>query len=504
MEKLYRAIFFWIMVILFVIIAPLTVLSAWGYHFDFSKGVIVKSGTISIKTNPPTADIYINGEIENSKKLNRINNTYNISGVIPKDYNLTVSAEGFQKWTKKAEVHSGVSSEFWNIVLVKNSYEQKKYITGEIDKMFISPTDKLLAYTQHTDAELNVKILNIKDEAIENTFNFPNWQFIEDFKKENIEWSPSGEYLSVPLKKIPAPAKISSSKKIALPDEAQPNPYAYFIADPSTNESFNLNEFLNKTNLKNVRWDPREKTYLFFLSENSLFRANIKDNTDIALIADNVSSYDLSETGVYYTQSPNELLFKSNFNGQGNKTQITYNFPAENIVPIEKLIVYDDLRIAFINKNNELFIYNQAEFDTYFKKIGEDINGIQFSDDGKKLLFWTDNEISAYFLRQWNTQPVRSENEMQNITRYSEKISNIQWFKDYEHIIFSVGNYVKIIELDARDHRNCMDILKTKTDAPILTYNNSLENLFFIDSTDDASKALASIIFPEQTSFFGL
>src|SRR5665647_358763 len=235
MDKLYRAIFFWIMVALFIVIAPLTVLNAWGYHFDFSRGIIVKSGTISVKTSPTTADIYINGKIENSKKLNHINNTYNISGVIPNDYNLMITADGFQKWTKKAEVHSGVSSEFWNILLVRNYYAQKSFDTGEADKMFVSPTDKLIAYTQPADNGLGVKILNIQSGLIGNTFNYTGWQFIEDSKKENIEWSPSGEYLSVPLKKIQPTVKTTPATKTIATEQKTPpvDQYAYSIADPA-------------------------------------------------------------------------------------------------------------------------------------------------------------------------------------------------------------------------------------------------------------------------------
>lgn len=491
MAKLKRTIFFWTLVVLFLIITPIIVMRAKGYRFDLSRGVFVHSGIITLKTNPQDFNVYVDEKLEDSKKLNRINSSYNISGLIPKNYNLTISAEGFQSWTKKAEVHSGLSSEFWNVLLVRNDYERTPYNTGGINKFFLSPKNKSLAYVYSNDNETTIKVVNIDTKAIENTFTFSSWQFTDDSRKENVEWSPEGDLLSIPLKKK---AAGQGENKIE---------YDYFIADPSTDEAISLNEFSGKSNIKNVRWDPEEKYYLFFLSENSLYRANIQDKTSAILIAENISSYDLSKTNVYYAQIPNELIFKTSLDGKAERTQITQNYPTEQISPTEKLIVYDELRIAFLNKNKELFVFNRGEFDTYFKKLGGDIEGLQFSDDGKKLLFWTNNEITAYFLRQWNVQPTRNENEVQNITRYSESIKNIQWFSDYEHIIFSVGPYIKIIELDSRDHLNCMDIAKADTDSPFIIYNNYLGYLFFTDTKDGASD-LNRITLPEPGGFLGL
>lgn len=477
--------------VLFLVITPIIVMRAKGYRFDLSRGVFVHSGTITLKTNPQDFNVFVNEKLEDSKKLNRINNSYNISGLIPKNYNLTVSADGFQSWTKKAEVHSGLSSEFWNVLLVRNNYERTLYNTGGINKFFISPKNKSLVYTYSNDSEMIAKIVNVDTKAVENSFNFPGWQFTDDSRQENIEWSPEGDLLSIPL------------KRTLIEQEAEKVEYDYFIADSSTDTTVSLNEFSGKSNIKNVRWDPKEKYYLFFLSENSLYRANIQDKTSLTAIAENVSSFDLSKTNVYYTQMPNELVFKTGLDGKSERAQITQNFPAEEISATGKLIVYDDLRIAFINKNKDFFVFNRGELNTYFKKIGGNIEGMQFSNDGKKLLFWTNNEITAYFLRQWNVQPTRNENELQNITRYSESIKNIQWFSDYEHIIFNVGSYIKIIELDSRDHLNCMDIAKAETDSPFIIYNNYLGYLFFTDTKDGVSD-LNRITFPEPGGFLGL
>src|SRR3990172_8045949 len=148
MDKLKRTLFFWALAILFLITAPTVVLRARGYRFDFSRGVFVHSGTITIKSNPQTIDINLNGEIMQSKTLGRINNSYNIAGLIPKDYSIAVSVDGFRAWNKKTEVHSGVSSEFWNVLLVRNDYERTLYDSATIDKFFLSPKDKYAAFDQ--------------------------------------------------------------------------------------------------------------------------------------------------------------------------------------------------------------------------------------------------------------------------------------------------------------------------------------------------------------------
>lgn len=494
MEKIRRTLFFWTLVALFLIIAPLIVMSAWGYRFDFHRGVFVHSGTISLKTNPQDFNVNIDGQPENSKQLNRINNSYNISGLLPKDYDISLTADGFQSWTKKTEVHSGLSSEFWNVLLVRNNYNQLPLGASGVEKFFASPKNDFIAYAQATDAGVSANIFKISDKTVSSSFSFPGWQFIGDARKENIEWAPEEDHISVPLKKtVP-----SNNKKIAATDQ-----FAYFIADPADNSSFNLNEFVGKADISAVRWDPQDKNYLFFLSQNSLYRANISDNTDLTMIAENVSSYDLSKSGIYYAQMPNELVFKTSLDGKSDRAQITFDFPEELSSANDRLIVYDDDRIAFLNKNKELFIYNKGEQGSYFRKLGDSIEGIQFSDDGKKLLFWSNNEISVYFLRPWNVQPTRNEDEVQTITRYADQLKNIQWFKDYEHVIFSTGPYVKIIELDGRDHRNCMDLLKTATDSPVITYNNYLERLFFTDTKDNSSD-LNYIIFPEPVGFLGI
>lgn len=488
MEKLKRSIFFWTLFVLFLVTGPLVILYSQGYRFDFKKGIFVHSGTITFKANPQDFSVKINGELNDSQQLNRINSSYNISGLLPGDYDIKLEKEGFQTWSKKTDVHSGIASEFWNIILVRNSYEKTGYDAKGAEKFYISPKSDFMAYQKKTDSGIQIDLFNFSSEQNEFSFNFPNWNFINDSKKENIEWSPEQSYLSVPVERD----SENNSKE-----------YDYFIIDIENKSFFSLNEFAGLKDMRNVRWDPKEKGYIFFLSENSLYRLSVKNNTALSKISDNASSFDLSKTDLYFVKNPNNLIYKTAVDSQSDPEQITSSFPDGSNPEIYRLITYDDDRIAMISRDKNLYVYNKGEHDTYFKKIKEGVEGIHFSDDGKKMLFWARNEISVYFVSDWEVQPVRSENELTDITRYSDEIKNVQWFKDYEHIIFSTGKYVKIIELDPRDHRSCMDMLTTSTENPFVIYNNYLEKMYFMDTKED-STSIYSIDFPEPTPILGI
>jgi hypothetical protein len=501
MEKIRRKFFFWILVIIFFIVAPAIILNARGYRFDSSRGVFVYSGTITIKSNPQTVDISLNGKPA-AGLVSRINNSHNLTGLLPGDYEIKASLPGYRLWTKKIDVHSGVASEFWNVMLVRENYEKVSYDDAAgIDRFYISPKNKFIAYSKNNDG-LRIGILDIGSKVTQSEFPIDGWNLIADEKKENIEWSPNEDYISVPVEKEITEDESTKTKpavEIASPARTQ---YAYFIINPTEKDIFNLNEFLGKDSIQDVRWDPKNKNYLFFLEGQSLWRANITNKDDLTLISENVAGYDLSNSGVYWIQAPNNLVIRADFDG-GSKSQITNNFPGFTDVPVTKIIIYDETRIGLINANRDLFVYNEGDRDTYFRKIGNNVESLAFSDDGKKMLFWNNNEIFVYFVRDWDVQPTRTENELDSITRYSEKIENIQWSKDYEHVIFNTGQWVKVTELDGRDRRNCMDLIRTEVGDSYIRYNNSLEYLFLTDKSGDTT-SLQSIVFPEPTPILGI
>ena len=400
---------------------------------------------------------------------------------MPGDYLLEAKSPEFGTWTKKVTIHSGISTEFWNVVLTKNSYQKTTYETNGMQRFFVSPRKNLTAAAEQNGETFSVDIVTAQDSSIKNVFSSNEYAFTND-NKENIEWTPQSHRIIIPTIK-----KDSGEKN-------------YFIINVENNETLNLKDIAQTDNLSHVRWDPKTKNALFYISENNLFRIDLDSPAEIRPIAQNIASYELASSGLYFFQLPGGIVYKTNFDGTDTPSQITRNAPANMNDPTFQIIVYDEDRIVFLNNSHELYIYNKGEQADYFQELANDALGSQFSDDGKKLLYWNDHEISAYFVRKWDVQPARIENEIMPITRFVDQIGNMQWSRDYEHVIFTVNKKMKLIEIDQRDHRNLMDILALNSDKAVVINNNSDGLIYFTDTDASGNMQLHTIEFPEKTT----
>jgi hypothetical protein len=483
--ELPKRIFFWTLVVLFWLVSGAIIGYAFGYSFSFKKGIFIYGGSITLKTTPQAVNVYLDGILMPSGTFSRLNNSYHIGGIKPGEYFLEVKAPGHQTWSKKISVHSGISTEFWNVVLTEDSYDRQDYDTAGIEKFFISPRKNLAAFSEQIDNDFIVKVSDLGTSSMDQVFSSTDYVFTDD-DKENIEWSPQAHRLIIP----------------ALKDGTK----NYFIVTIDTKETLDLDSLAGASappagGLSHVRWDPKNKDVLFYMSDDNLYRMDLNSPQDKKLVAQHIASYDFSPKGLFYMQLPEGIVYRTSLDAADEPRQITTSAPDDMDDSSYRITVYDEDRIVLLNRSHDLYIYNKGEEDTYFNKLSDNADGSQFSDDGKKLLFWTDNEISTYFVRKWEVQPARSENETMSITRLSDRIENVQWARDYEHVLFTNGSKIKIIEIDNRDHRNMMDIL-TLGGSDSSVFNNFTDGkIYFTEKNDQGQASLHSIYFPERTTF---
>lgn len=195
-------------------------------------------------------------------------------------------------------------------------------------------------------------------------------------------------------------------------------------------------------------------------------------------------SYFLNGDKIFFLQPSDYILYKTDITG-ANKEQISLNsLPAD----IYKIGVSPSQNFIFaLAKSSQLYLFDPEK--KIFKLLEIGVKNAEFSLDNKKLLYYTDSELKITYLEKILIQPYKKAGEKELITRFAEKIKSAIWYPDdNEHIIFAVGNTIKITELDGRDKRNTVDLLTVENfspDAwnnPQMFYNTKKELLYFIDN----------------------
>ncbi len=477
--KIGRRLFFWVLVFCFLATSVAVLFFTFGYSFDTKRKIFVHTGSFTLKTVPlDTIDIRIDGEEVSKRKLNILNNAYHVSGQMPGEHFIEITAPGYSTWKKKAVIESGKSTEFWNINLVATHYTTYSFPeTKNVLKIFPSPKENLLAILQKENTTLLIKTFDSQQGVISTVAQLEQADFPESFE-ENLEWSPDTTLLTLPI--------FSNGTR------------EYILVNRENNTVENILSRSGLSDMRFARWDARRNGILYFLSGSNLFEWDATDKTaSPRLIAEQIDGYDISHQYLYTLDLSNGLVKRFRSGTSVNQSEFISLEPIQT-APDSRydLTVYDEDRIAIRDrKTGELFIHNIGEKD-HFERKEAGVRGIQFSNDGKKLLYFTDREIFVYFLRKWDTQPTRREGETLQIARFSEPIRFVQWAEDYEHVLFSLNTEIKTIELDGRDRRIAETAMTLHKEPQQFFANFSSNGIFLIEQ--DSSMPLSYFSFPEN------
>lgn len=482
-----RRIFFWILAVSYFITTSVVLFYVFGYRHDFASKIFVHTGSITVKSNPRKISVNINGKPPQTKLVNVINDSYYISGLRPKKYTLSVFADGFRKWEKDVSVHSGVSTEFWNVLLLRNTYERTNYALTDIDLFFPAPKENIFAGTRQIGQLQTVRVFDTDKNEVINTFLLPQMRFTQN-KNENIEWAPNSSELIIPVERT---------------DNDNAKDYAIGYVD--TNDHYYLSEHIPQKNLHAVRWDPKERNVIYYISEMTLYRTELdfaKDEFATTEIAKNVLAYDFADDGIYVFNTDHDVLYDHDVKGEKLIKAVSFADVPESSRDF-RLDAYDTYRILLLDDSaKDLYVHNRGERNIYKKKLGSNIVGAHFSDDGKKILFYSSFEIFVYFTRDWEAQPIRKEDERHEIIRFSQSLDNVHFSKEYEHVIFTSGHDIKVTELDYRGNRITDTVTTFSVDDPKIINKHKKDRLYFIDSYDETNRGLQSIEFPEKITLF--
>jgi hypothetical protein len=124
MTQNWRKIIFFLLVFIFLILAPTILLYSQGIRFDFEKKRFTFTGAIYLRALPRQVEVLLNGKL--IKKTDLIFGSARIENLIPKKYLIEVKKEGYFPWKKELEVKEKKVTEATGIILFKTKIKFKK------------------------------------------------------------------------------------------------------------------------------------------------------------------------------------------------------------------------------------------------------------------------------------------------------------------------------------------------------------------------------------------
>ncbi|MFA6988438.1 MAG: hypothetical protein WC197_00065 [Candidatus Gastranaerophilaceae bacterium] len=412
-----RKILYFTFLLAFFIITPLLFLYAAGYKIG-SNLSFEKTGILIIDTNPPNAEIYLNGKIQQkflkkifSQEESNLTTPIKIKGLLPGEYDIKLTLNNYWPWEKKLKILPGQSTFIEDVILFKIDLPLILQ-NGNFDSFSLSPDNK---YLIGNNPEM-ISRTKLSDDSNSSYLSTSTNALLTD----TISWSPDGQK---------------------------------FIAN---NHLFNLNEWgepisLEKIigkNIHDLKWNPSEDNKIYYSSNGSAYVFDLAKDISKRLIDEMAFTDFLPKDNFLYfvTKKENEVSLNAVDLDSQKQTGKT-NLPSSDYV--------------FINQNNRfLNLYDTLHNILYIidpksavKPLKETINNIKIAKwvDENRLIHANDFEIWLLDINTFNRTL---------ITRVSHQIKDIFWHPNNNYIIYTTDKQINIIELDNRDKYNITKIIE--------------------------------------------
>jgi len=472
--KLRRTILI-ISAIVFFLIAIFLIFHVQGFRYDFKNHRLTQTGMLIIQYHPKDAQVWVNDKLyQSSEGVSKINN------LIPKDYTIRISRLEYQTWEKRLTVKSELATRANNVRLFPEEPTVKNLTLANLAKVSFSPNEKSVAYIDKNGILSIVDLNNTNLNLIINQSDLNGYN-ITDL----VSWSPDNKKLVFLAKKdknahhflvtLTNTNVLSINNKLLITDLTPKLKIDSKIIHPQSIQWFNQSILLIK-----------DKKILYKLD---ISKSLLNDFISPEVITNNVLNLKVGNDKIYFIQketishTPPYLVLKI-----GTFKMITGNLNIESSIELPeiidsnyKILISEDDQLALLdNKNDNLFIINDGKPNL----IAKDVQDAEWSQDSKKIAWQNEHEIWLYLLDE-------KRNEL--LTRYAEIIKKVIWYSDSAHLIFRVGDKVKIIECDLRDKPDIQDLMQVNINYTFIKCDEQGKYLYFLDKRENKATNLLQL-----------
>lgn len=405
-----RFILIGIGIVLFIMAAPMIILFARGYKFDYETRQIVKTGSLIIKVEPEKTQVYLNDKLQK----NNAPSTYRF--ILPGDYDIKIAKDGYYPWSKRLGIKSelvtwaNLNREFVTLFLIRPELIK----TTKINLAAISADNSELVYA--TNEGIFTATEKNGSQKIQNPIVANDLPIL--FESEGKLYS----YLKNYQRMIFSDEQLARVSKF----DANQNYGAYLL----NGELFAINGATAKSIAENVLDFILEDNNLWFLSDGKIFRLNLNTNV-LEIIGSGLIQ---AETGKII-RGPDRIMVILNgslfiYNGEPQKIydNVTFaHWDSESNLAVygngNEALIFDPDRlqselilrsstpiskVTLNQKTGYIFYVNEgyvkaAELDgrdiRNVFQITESKDGYLLSQNGETMLVYSETEITELKIR---------------------------------------------------------------------------------------------------------
>jgi hypothetical protein len=438
MTLLIRRCLYISFILIFLIGTPIISLYASGYKLG-NGFKVEKTGILILNSKPTGAKIYIDGKVQKDffKQFYSPENSYvltpaKIKDVLPGEYKIRISLDGYWDWEKKLEVKPGQSTYAETVNLFKNNlplllsegtYGYAK-ISPDKKNIFLESPEAFRVYNV-SDNELKIDVVRtVTSSAATSSLGF--------FWMGNNKIFIEGAIYDINSKASTTPLDGVDAKKIT-----------------------------------DIRFDESSSENIFYRFDKTINKYDLNKSENTILLTDEyIKDFLPKNNYLFYIEQNNISTDLVVFNTNGLTEEKRISIPTSDYSFIHPESGYINL---YDNSHHILYIIDPFSLTQPLK---ESINNVTHSEwiSDQKLLYANDFEIWTLDL-----------NTLQKtlLNRISDKIQDVIWHPSNNYVLYSTDSYISVIELDDRDRYNITKLIKLN---PIedLFLNEQGDSLFFL------------------------
>lgn len=417
-----RKLLFYIFLAVYLILTPYVVLYGLGYAVDPAQREIVKTGLISIVTEPRGANVFIEDK-KYSGKTPAV-----IAGLHPGQYHVRLSMKNFEPWQKTVEIVAEKATRLEPVVLFPRKADEERI------------TD--LTYVDILPRGSDFKIFAQQGKSFQNLYRVDLL-----FKKENpvFEVREKTEPLQI-LDDIISPESSTVLFKVKKTEGE-----GWVLADLEREKILaDLSPLIpEKPDL--AVWDPKNSSYLYLLKDGTLAALDVEQNQVLPVETADVLGAGVRQRRLYFLKK-DLTLWQATAKGE-NAVQLTEKdgietkaFPKQSDdfyrIELLKRVLFQRELFLFLGNKGAL-MSNWPPYQLAEKNARGFLHSIK--GDSEKILYWTPQEIAIFDFSMKNEEE-ESLPPRVLIYRSGTDIRQVFWAFDHTHVLFVDKNEIFLIE----------------------------------------------------------